>query len=970
MHLPGLLLIGIKEVSVTKPRRSLLPTIIFVISIITAFVAAITAGNTYRQNGQLFSGRMSDFSGGWKTADGSAVALPGSLKADDSGAFCLFNTLPPSMPEGTVLALRSSHQSLDVIIDGIGIYSWELHNKALFMSSFGLSSYFIRIPASAAGKTIELNLQSGRQGGNISVYSIMLGDGLTASVSLFTRSLDVIAMFFVLAVLFILVSISVFIFRKRIPGQYPADALYLSVFILLSAIWLMTDSSLMLLLTSNVAITLYSSLFSLMLFPIPLLLFLRRFTHRGKIVINVLVMLFLLNFFVCLALHIAGAANLLQTLFVSHLLELAACISVLTVFSVEFARYNRRDMVEVLVGLGLFCLLSISSVIVRLVSGTPENNMLVHIGLAAFIVALGIGVIRRSIHEIARSKSYEKLTLSIPCGICRIESFATGRIIFANEFYYKMFGYTEDEARRAGFHSADFSVLPEDLSAMRANNDKLAAACMTYFETEARHITKGGEIIWILARCKVDKTNSEITLVMIDITDRKRTEEMLRISEEEYRIATRHSNKLIIRLDIIKRTTYRQSDIPSIFGVPNIVENVPDSIINTGHVAPDSIEALRSFYEAIYAGNREGSAVVSLFDVAAGEFRWYHFDFTSIFDNNGKPVQAIISFYDVTLQRQKELAFQRWQQSFNAIPKSAAMYYEYNLTSDVLENEEGEMLPPIPNGIPRKLADVSACIASEHIYKEDAKSWLEFMNRDRLLERYADGLHTDKTEFRRIAGETTKWTSLGLQLIPDPFSSDVKGYFLLEDIDEQKKTEIYLQERSTLDALTGLLNRITFIEKFNEILTMSSPNTQHALIMLDIDNFKTINDTLGHTAGDALLAGVAGKLKYALRSDDLCGRLGGDEFVICLKNMNLGKSLETRVNDLCNLICDEHTWGVTVSASFGISGFPEDGFTFDELYKKADIALYKAKARGRGGYAFYDPQLSFDDLSMSVRQLQ
>ena len=84
-----------------------------------------------------------------------------------------------------------------------------------------------------------------------------------------------------------------------------------------------------------------------------------------------------------------------------------------------------------------------------------------------------------------------------------------------------------------------------------------------------------------------------------------------------------------------------------------------------------------------------------------------------------------------------------------------------------------------------------------------------------------------------------------------------------------------------------------------------------------------------------------------------------------LRHMNLGKPLETRVHDLCSLICDEHIWGVPVSASFGIAGFPYDGLTFDELYKKADVALYSAKAQGRGCFALYDPQLSFDDLQSS-----
>lgn len=952
-------------VSVTILRKNLLFTVIFVLTLLASISVIIIAGRAYQQDGLLFGGQMSDFVEGWRTANGAIAEVPGTLTTTDDGLAYISNTLPENLQDGTVLSLRTTYQSVDVKINGSSIYTWNQKSKALLKNAFGLPSYIIGIPSTAAGKTIELQFQS-QQSGSVSIYSIKLGDGVAASVAHISHFTSTIVLFFVLAVLFVLVSVSAFVFRQRIPGQNTADAFYLSAFIVLAAVWLLNDSSLMLLFTRNVAVTLYSSLFSLMLLPVPLLLFLRRFTHRGKIILNILVISVLFNFVICLGLHVFGTADLLQTLFTSNILELVSSISVLTLFTVEFIRYKRRDMIEVIVGLGLLCLLCISSVIVRTLSGDPESTVLFHVGLASFILALGIGVIRRGINEIARSKSYEKLTLSIPSGICRVENLETGRIIFANEFYYKMFGYTEIEARRSGFTSSDFTVLPEDLSELKAHIKKQAVHAVR-FETEARHVKKDGEIIWIMARYKIDrKNNGEITLVMIDITDRKIMEEKHRISEEEYRIATRHSNKLIIRLDIQKRTTYRQSDIPSVIGVPNIVENVPDGIIQTGLVAPDSVETLKSFYAAIYDGEREGSAVVSMQDVKAGAYKWYHFDFTSIFDDGNRPVQAIISFYDVTLQRQKELAFQRWQQSFNAIPKSATNYYEYNLTADVLENEEGEMLPPRPEEVPLTLGGVTSYIADHFVFRDDAKGWLEFMNRDRLLERYACGLHTDKTEFRRMSGDTPMWTSLGLQLIPDPYSSDIKGYFLLEDIDEQKKAEIYLQERSTMDALTGLLNRITFIEKFTDILSKSNPETQHALIMLDIDNFKSINDTLGHNVGDALLVNIADKLKYALRADDLCGRLGGDEFVICLKNMNLGKPLEARVSDLCHLLSDSNTWGVTVSASFGISGFPDDGQTFDELYHKADIALYKAKAQGRGCFAIYDPQLTFDDLSVSV----
>jgi GGDEF domain-containing protein len=137
--------------------------------------------------------------------------------------------------------------------------------------------------------------------------------------------------------------------------------------------------------------------------------------------------------------------------------------------------------------------------------------------------------------------------------------------------------------------------------------------------------------------------------------------------------------------------------------------------------------------------------------------------------------------------------------------------------------------------------------------------------------------------------------------------------------------------------------------------------------MLDIDNFKNINDTLGHSAGDALLVNIAQKLKYALRTDDLCGRLGGDEFVICLRHMNLGKPLEARINDLCSLVCDEQIWGVPCRPA---SASPASPTTADvrRAVQKSDVALVHGQGAGRGCFALYDPQLSFDDILSTTKK--
>lgn len=945
-------------------RRSFLLPMLLFIALVAAVATVVCVYMVDKHPGLLSGEKPSAFSEGWKNATGESVSIPGTVTATADGQLKIRNVLPSKMPNGGVLYLKTSDEFLSVFVSGLQVYSWDVQNKAPFLQPFGLSSYMIRLPASAAGKTIELRFDTHPQNTAITVYGITLGDGITSFISLISDNSLSVVFFFLLSAIFVFVLGIAIIFSRRLRGQNYPDIIYLGIFIALSSLWVITDSDLSMMLSPNIAVSLYCSVCSLMLLPAPLLLLMRRFAPHGKFALNFMAILVLLNFLLCLVLLFLGIADLLQTLFISHILEMLACTSILLLVILELFKHKKKYITELFVGLLIFCVLGITSNILFALNKTLQSSLYAQIGLTLFILTIGLSIARYGINELVKSKSYVRLTMSIPSGICRIENFDTGRIIFANEFYYKLFGYNEAEALAIGFTTADFTVLPEDLTAMKEKIKKNYAHNKARFETEARHVKKNGEIIWVLARYSMEEGSfGATTLVMIDITDRKQTEEKLRISEEEYRIATLHSNKLIIRLDIRTKTSYSQSNLPSVFDMPAILENVPDSIIATGIIAQDSIDVFRAFFDAIYNGDRDGNAVVSIYDRAAGEYRWYHYDFTSIYDNSNKPVQAIISYYDVTLQRQKEMAFQRWQQSYNSIPKNATNYYEYNLTDDLFEHEEGGMLPEIPDIILRKLFSVTSYIAEKYVYIEDIDNWLAFLSRDRLLESYASGQHADKMEFRRITDSEPKWTSLSIQLIPDPYSSDVKGYFLLEDIDAQKKTEINLQERSTLDSLTGLLNRATFIEKFNGILHESDLETQHALIMLDIDNFKTINDTLGHTAGDALLISIASKLKYALRTDDLCGRLGGDEFVICLKSMNLGKPLETRVSDLCSLICDERNSGIPISASFGIASFPYNGTTFEELYKKADIALYRAKAQGRGCYAVYDPQLSFDDMT-------
>lgn len=181
------------------------------------------------------------------------------------------------------------------------------------------------------------------------------------------------------------------------------------------------------------------------------------------------------------------------------------------------------------------------------------------------------------------------------------------------------------------------------------------------------------------------------------------------------------------------------------------------------------------------------------------------------------------------------------------------------------------------------------------------------------------------------------------------------------DITYIRENERKIERLAFYDPLTTLPNRRLFENQITEAIKSSQRlNKQLAVIYLDLDHFKSINDTLGHEAGDKLLIILTNRIKLALRTTDILARIGGDEFVILLHDIKQIDSVELvcqriskKLNEAVKL--NEHT--LRVGCSLGVSIFPEHGQTATELLRNADIAMYRAKAEGRNTYALYQAQM-------------
>lgn len=168
-----------------------------------------------------------------------------------------------------------------------------------------------------------------------------------------------------------------------------------------------------------------------------------------------------------------------------------------------------------------------------------------------------------------------------------------------------------------------------------------------------------------------------------------------------------------------------------------------------------------------------------------------------------------------------------------------------------------------------------------------------------------------------------------------------------------------LEEKANFDALTSTLNKQTIAELTSRFLQDSTDNDYHALFFLDLDDFKGVNDSLGHSFGDYLLKTLGTRFIQNTRSGDFIGRVGGDEFVIFLRDIPSVDLLIRKAKTILSAIHEEIVLGnqtQNIHASIGIAMYPDHGKTYEELYKCADLALYRSKGLGKNVATIYRPQ--------------
>ena len=244
---------------------------------------------------------------------------------------------------------------------------------------------------------------------------------------------------------------------------------------------------------------------------------------------------------------------------------------------------------------------------------------------------------------------------------------------------------------------------------------------------------------------------------------------------------------------------------------------------------------------------------------------------------------------------------------------------------------------------------------------DDLGMWVEEAERERFQEQIREqgSLRQVPLRLRRKSGEIAE-----LLVSLESIELDGEPHLIacLDDITERMRAERHIEYLATRDHLTGLPNRLLFSDRLRQAMAKAErENTRIALLFIDIDHFKDINDSLGHHVGDRLLVEIAERLRGTIRAGDTLARQGGDEFLVMIDSLAQAQDAEPVARKLVELVAQPvriEGRSLTVSCSLGISIYPDDTRGAAELMRNADMAMYSVKGAGRNGHQFYSAEMN------------
>lgn len=427
--------------------------------------------------------------------------------------------------------------------------------------------------------------------------------------------------------------------------------------------------------------------------------------------------------------------------------------------------------------------------------------------------------------------------------------------------------------------------------------------------------------------------------VLHDVSTAKRVERAMTMQAEQFRLLANNVPVLIAYYDRDGFCRFANRAYAGTFGLTE------ETIL--GRTFPEIIgeEAAREVQPFIDEVNTKSRAVTYVRQLSGpdGAKRWIEVNVLPHLGADGKPSGAFVIVTDITEHRRAAQAVRESEERLNKFMQASAEGIVFHKAGTIVD------------------ANPAACHLLGYTLDEvQGRRTLDFVAPDhaaKMASVTASGLDTSYESV--LLHRDTSRIPVELIVRTLVLGDERLRMAVVRDLRDRHAAQARIQHLAHHDALTGLPNRMFFMEQLGHQISIAHNGaTQMALLFIDLDHFKRVNDSLGHLVGDALLQTVAARISACLRTTDLVARFGGDEFMVLLPGVTHRSDVSEVAVKLLAAIevpVDVDGRAISVTPSVGIAMFPHDGESPTELIKHADTAMYLAKSRGRANYQFFDP---------------
>jgi diguanylate cyclase (GGDEF)-like protein/PAS domain S-box-containing protein len=517
-----------------------------------------------------------------------------------------------------------------------------------------------------------------------------------------------------------------------------------------------------------------------------------------------------------------------------------------------------------------------------------------------------------------------------------------GRIFEVNDGFETIAGYQYAEV--IGKTTLDLRLWVREADRLAVVNELAQGRGIHAMEYQFRK--KTGEVLTGLFSANLVTINNEKCILSSigDITARKQLEEAVKKSEERYRTTLDNMQDSYIEVDLAGNFTFINEATCQNLGY-TMQELIGQ---NFSKIAPgqDDVKSIFKAYNKVYKTGEPHTGFAFKVIRKDGSTGYAETSISIVKDKQGQPIGFRSVGRDVTERKHMEEELQESGKKYQALVENINdVFYSLDTQGNITY-----VSPVVEHLTMYKVSDLIGKPFTPIIYPDDLPALLDSLNR------LASG-QLEPWEFR-IVDKDGRVIFVRTSSRPLYKDSEIVGITaLMTDITERKKLEQKLEEMATHDFLTGLPNRVLLHDRFNIAAALARRNKARLAVMsLDLDNFKSINDTLGHAAGDQVLKAIGVRLTGIIRASDTVARIGGDEFILVMLESNHMKDATTVAQKILDsfvepLLIDGHQ--LPLSTSIGIAIYPENAEDLETLTKKSDAALYYSKGHGRNQFKFF-----------------